>query len=104
MLLVLLPEFIEITSSVCTNIKKSSESKGKFIEASNCCKRLLEAAKFAYANKRKELITSQKLCSKNFWSINSVLNKGESAIPPLFNNPKMFFSASDVVFCNFHVD
>ena len=29
---------------------KSSESKVKFRQASNCCKRVLEAAKLAYAN------------------------------------------------------
>ena len=37
---------------------KSSESKVKFRQASNCCKRVLEAAKLAYANKAKESITS----------------------------------------------
>ena len=45
---------------------KSSESKVKFRQASNCCKRVLEAAKLAYANKTKESITSQKLGSLNF--------------------------------------
>ena len=53
---------------------KSSESKVKFRQASNCCKRVLEAAKLAYATKTKEFITSQKLGSLNFWRIaNSVL-------------------------------
>ena len=75
---------------------KSSESKGKFRQASNRCKRVLEAAKFAYANKTKESITSQKLGSRDFWRIaNSVLNKGKSAIPPLFNGPEVLSSASD---------
>ena len=37
---------------------KSSESKVKFRQASNCCKRVLEAAKLAHANKTKESITS----------------------------------------------
>ena len=37
---------------------KSSESKVKFRQASNCCKRVLEAVKFAYATKTKECITS----------------------------------------------
>ena len=32
---------------------KSSESKVKFRQASNCCKRVLEAAKLAYATKTK---------------------------------------------------
>ena len=68
---------------------KSSDSKVKFRQASNCCKRVLEAAKLAYANKTKESITSQKLGSCDFWQIaNSVLNKDKSAITPLFNGPE----------------
>ena len=75
---------------------KSSESDINFRQASNCCKRVLEAAKLAYANKTKESITSQKLGSRDFWRIaNSVLNKGKSAIPPLFNGPEVLSSASD---------
>ena len=75
---------------------KSSESKVKFRQASNCCKRVLETAKLAYATKTKESITSQKLGSRDFWQIaNSVLNKGKSAIPPLFNGPEVLSSASD---------
>ena len=75
---------------------KSSESKAKFRQASNHCKRVLEAAKLAYAAKTKESITSQKLSSLDFWQIaNSVLNKGKSAIPPLFNRTQVFSSASD---------
>ena len=42
---------------------KSFESKVKFRQAVNCCKRVLEAAKLAYANKLKESIHSQKLDS-----------------------------------------
>ena len=45
---------------------KSSDSKVKFRQASNCCKRVLEAAKLAYLNKTKESITSQKLGSCDF--------------------------------------
>ena len=75
---------------------KSSESKVKFRQASNRCKSVLEAANLAYATKTKESITSQKLGSRDFWRIaNSVLNKGKSAIPPLFNGPKVLSSASD---------
>ena len=37
---------------------KSSESKVKFRQASNCCKTVFEDAKLAYANKTKESITS----------------------------------------------
>ena len=76
--------------------EKYSNSKVKFRQASNRCKRIPEAAKLAYANKTKEPITSQKLGSQNFWQIaNSVLNKGKSAIPALFNGPEVLPSASD---------
>ena len=75
---------------------KSSESKIKFRQFSNRCKRVLEAAKLAYASKTKESITSQKLGSRDFWRIaNSVLNKGKFALPPLFNRPEILSSASD---------
>ena len=73
--------------------EKSSDSKVKFRQASNHCKRVLE---LAYANKTKESITSQKLYSFDLWRIaNSVLNKGKSAIPPLFNGLEVLSSASD---------
>ena len=75
---------------------KTSESKVKFRQASNRCKSVLEAAKLAYATETKESITSQKLGSRDFWRIaNSVLNKGKSPIPPLFNGPEVLSSASD---------
>ena len=75
---------------------KSSESKAKFRQASNRCKRVLEAAKLAYASKTKDSITSQKPGSRDFWQIaNSVLNKGKSAIPPLFNGLELLSFASD---------
>ena len=67
---------------------KSSYSKVKSRQASNCCKMVLEPAKLAYANKTKRSITSQKIGSQDFWWIaNSVLSKGKSAISPLFNCP-----------------
>ena len=45
---------------------------------------------------KQESITSQKLGSRDFWRIaNSVLNKGKSAIPPLFNGLEVLSSASD---------
>ena len=76
--------------------EKSSDSKVKFRQASNRCKRVLEAAKLAYANKTKESITSQKIGSQDFWRMsNSVLNKGKSAISPRFNSPEVLSSASD---------
>ena len=88
---------LSCVAAICLYQKdKSSESKVKFRQASNRCKRVLEAAKLAYANKTKESITSQKLGSRDFWRIaNSVLNKGKSAISPLFNGPEVL---SSVVF------
>ena len=75
---------------------KSSDFKVKFRQASNCCKRVLEAAKLAYANKTKESITSKKLGFHDFWRIaSSVLNKDISAIPALFSGLEVLFSASD---------
>ena len=45
---------------------------------------------------KQESITSQKLGFRDFWRIaNSVLNKGKSALPPLFIGLKVFSSASD---------
>ena len=45
---------------------------------------------------KQESTDSQKLCSLDFWQIaNSVLNKGKSAIPPLFNGPEVMSSTSD---------
>ena len=46
---------------------KSSDSKVMFRQASNHCKRVVEAAKLAHANKKKESITSQKLGPRDFW-------------------------------------
>ena len=47
---------------LCQN-DKSSDSKVKFRQSSNCCKSVLKAAKLAYANKTKEYITSLSLLS-----------------------------------------
>ena len=45
---------------------------------------------------KQESITSEMLGSQDFWGIaNSVLSKGKSAIPPLFNGPEVLPSASD---------
>ena len=75
---------------------KSSDSKVKLSQASNRCKRVLEAAKLAYAKKTKKSITSQKLGSRDFWQIaNSVLKKGKSVILPQFNGLEVLSSASD---------
>ena len=45
---------------------------------------------------KQESITSQKVGSRDFWQIaNSVLNKGKSVIPLLFNDPEVLSSPSD---------
>ena len=68
---------------------KSFEFKVKFRQISNHRESVLEAAKFAYANKTKDSITSQKRGSRDFWqTANGVLNKGKATIPPLFNGPE----------------
>ena len=75
---------------------KSSESKLKFRQAGDRSKRVLEAAKLACGTKTKQSITSQKLGPRDFWSIaNSVLNKGKSTVPLLFNGPEVLSSAFD---------
>ena len=74
---------------------KSFESKVKFRQARNRCKRVLEAAKLAYATKPRQSITSQKLGS-DFWRIgNSLFNKSKSAILPLFNDLEVLSSVFD---------
>ena len=62
----------------------------------NHCKRVIEAAKLAHANKTKEPITSQKPL-RILGIANSVLNKGKSAIPPQFNMTELLSSASHKV-------
>ena len=70
--------------------------KVQFRQASNHCKRVLEATKLAYANKTKEPNISQELGSQDFWQIaNSVFNKVKSAISLLFNSQKMLLSVFD---------
>ena len=74
---------------------KSFESKVKFRQARNRCKRVLEVAKLAYATKPRQSITSQKLGS-DFWRIgNSLFNKSRSAILPLFNDLEVLSSVFD---------
>ena len=73
-----------------------SQNKVNFSQDSHHCKGVLEAAKLAYANITKTSITSLKLSSQNFERIaKNVLNKGKSAITPLFNGPEVLSSVSD---------
>ena len=72
--------------------------RNHFGQASNRCKRVFETTKLSYATKTKESITFEKLSSHDFWRIaNSVLDKGKSAIPPLFNGSEVLSSISDKV-------
>ena len=74
---------------------KSSDSKVEFMKANNSSKRVLEAANLHILIKQ-GAITSQKPGCHDFWQIaNSVLTKGNSAIPLLFNSPEVLSSASD---------
>ena len=58
-------------------------------------KGFLKLAKLHMLLKQKS-ITSQKLGSSDIWRIaNSVLNKGKSAIPPLFTGPEVLSSTPD---------
>ena len=43
--------------------REKSDSKVKFRQSSNCCKRVLEAAKLAYVTRTKESITSRRFGS-----------------------------------------
>ena len=53
----------------------------------------IEVFKLAYGNKTKKSITSKKVGFRDFWRIsNSFLNKGKSAVPPLFNGMEMLSS------------
>ena len=47
--------------------EKSFDSKVRFRHAGNRCKKVLEAATLAYANKTKESIISQKFGLRDFW-------------------------------------
>ena len=70
-------------------------SKGKFRQPSNRCRRVLEPAKLPYDNVTTKSITLQNLGSRKFWrSSDSVISKGKSAIPILFDGRKVLPSAS----------
>ena len=64
---------------------KSSESKVKFRQASNRCKRVLEAAKFAYATKTKESIISGNLALGTFGKLLIVFSTTANLLHLLFS-------------------
>ena len=88
-----LPQFMEITFFVCTN--RINLLNLKFRQASNCCKRVLEAAKFANATNKRIYDFAETWLSGVLTIANSVLMKGKSTIPLLFNGPEVLSSASD---------
>ena len=96
-LLVLLPLLIEITSFVCINKVNILHLKRNSDRLVIIIKGVLKADRLAYPIKTRESTsTSQKLGFCDFWQItNIVLNKGKSAIPPIFNGPEVLSSAFD---------
>ena len=64
--LVLLPEFIEITFYCLYQQNKSSASKVKFRQVSNCWKMVLEAAKLACATKTKRSSLPRNFAHRTF--------------------------------------
>ena len=72
------------------------ENKKLFCDSRNHCKRVLEEAKSKYAEATRCSIASQSIGSRDFWRIsNSILNRGKSTIPPLFNGPEVLTTATD---------
>ena len=60
------------------------------------CKYQVKSHSCPWFSATKESITTEKLCSRDFCqNADSVLHKGKSAIPPLFNGPEVLSSASD---------
>ena len=74
---------------------KSSESKVKSREASNYCKRVLEAAKLAYNNKTKESIISQKPSFRDFWRTSNIVHNKDKSDIPLLNGQDVLSPASE---------
>ena len=64
---------------------KSSDVKVNFRQASSSCKRVLEAAELAYANKTKQSITSQKLGSGTFGKLPIVFSTKVNLLCPLYS-------------------
>ena len=74
----------------------SDENKALFNGTRNRCKKILECAKAEYAEATQQSIASQQIGTRDFWRItNSILNRGKSTIPPLFNGPEVLTSSKD---------
>ena len=72
------------------------DNKKLFNDSRNHCKRVITEAKSSYAEATRHSIASQRIGSRDFWRIcNSVLNRGKSTIPPLFNGPEVLTTSTD---------
>ena len=71
-------------------------NKKLFNDSRNHCKRVITEARSSYAEAARHSIASQRIGSRDFWRIcNSVLNRGKSTIPPLFNGPEVLTTSTD---------
>ena len=72
------------------------ENKKLFRDSRNHCKRVIAEARSSYAEATRRSVASQRTGSRDFWRIcNSVLNRGKSTIPPLFNGPEVLTTSTD---------
>ena len=69
---------------------KSANSKVKVRQATNRCKRVLEAAKPVYANKTKESITSQNLAFRTFSELQIVYSRKANLLYLLYSTAQRF--------------
>ena len=75
-------------------LDKSSEAKVKFRQASNCCKKVLEATKLAYADQTKESLTlPRNLACLTFGELLLVFSSKVNLLH--LNTPEVLSSASD---------
>ena len=81
------------------NLYRSNEccdTKQAFQFSRNKCKKVFNKAKKRYQKSVKSRVAKQKFGSRDFWKIiNSVLNRGKSAIPPLINGAQIIHSSKD---------
>ena len=70
---------------------KSSESKVKFRQASNRCKRVLEAAKLAYANKQRSLSLPRNLALGTFGELPIVFSTKVNVLYLLYSTARRFY-------------
>ena len=80
------------------NPNATPENKKLFCDSRNRCKRDLKEARSNYVETTRRSIASQLIGIRDFWKLcNSVLNREESTIPPLFNGPEVLATSTDKV-------